>query len=260
MTQQNWNIGDFKGEMKNGMDPGFHQPALLTMSCLLLTRIGDEKSATREAFKDEMDVYLSSLMAAFKNPARVEHLKPYLAEYDIDIFRRLENATDARVKYLVFKTADDMLVTSVGLFQSEDADSCPRDPEYTNGKQGQMGKGETHFRFAFTYTHRVTCPEETIAEVLKELTMGLDKYATIVSYLDGERFNIGKRLAGAEVYILDRLVEESLKLRRIKRKQDEFLDAYLRWKRNSSDDLRAELDALAAELRELDPNFTFDPT
>lgn len=240
-------------------------PVGIALSCLLLTRFGDEKTATREAFKDEVDVYISSLMAAFSDPARAEHLKPYLMESDLEAFRRLENCADARVKYLIYRTQDDVLVTAFGRFENEDRDSYPKDAEYTNGKQGQMGRGETHFRFAFTYTHRVDDLEDTIGGVLKELATGFDKYVTIVSYLQGERYDLKKRFEDPEIYILDRSIEESLRQLRIRLKQDEFLDAYLKWKATSeyrpgSEDLKHRVDLLAAELRELDPSFTFEPT
>lgn len=240
-------------------------PVGVTLNCLLLTRFGDEKVATREAFKDEADIYISSLMAAFHNPARAERLKPYLMEPDLDLFRRLENTTDARVKYMIYRTEDDVLVTTVGFFENEDPDSYSKEPEYTNGKQGQMGRGETHFRFAFTYTHWVSDPEEAIGDVLKQLSTGFEKYVTIVSYLQGEPYSLERRFKDAEVYVLDRSVEESLKKLRIKLKQDEFLDAYLKLKdasdmRGGYEDLKHRVGLLAAELRELDPSFTFDPT
>jgi hypothetical protein len=248
----------------NTEDSRINEPVGITLNCLLLTRFGDEKVATREAFKDEVDIYISSLMAAFHNPARVEHLKPYLMEPDLDLFRRLENTTDARVKYVIYRTEDDVLVTTVGFFENEAPDSYSKDPEYSNGKQGQMGRGETHFRFAFTYTHRVSPLEGAIGDVLKKLAIGFDKYVTIVSYLQGERYDLEKRFKNAEVYVLDRSVEESLKKLRIKLKQDEFLDAYLKLKgasdmRAGYEDLRHRVGLLAAELRDLDPSFTFDP-
>jgi hypothetical protein len=250
---------------ENSKDSKFSSPAGITLNCLLLTRFGDEKAAPREAFKDEVDVYISSLMAAFKNPARVEHLTPYLMDPDLDLFRRLQNSADARVKYIIYRTQDDMLVTTVGLFENEDPESYSKDPEYTNGKQGQMGRSETHFRFAFTYTHRVTAPKETIRGVLHGLAVGFDKYVAILDYLHDEHYDLEKRLRGAEVYVLDRSVEESLRKLRIKLKQDEFLDAYLKWKETSgcrpdSEELKHRVELLAAELRELDPSFTFDPT
>jgi hypothetical protein len=166
---------------------------------------------------------------------------------------------------MIHRTEDDVLVTTVGFFQNDDPGSYSKEPEYTNGKQGQMGRGETHFRFAFTFTHRVSHLEEAIGDVLKQLATGFDKYVTIVSYLQGEPYNLERRFAGAEVYVLDRSVEESLKKLKIKLKQDEFLDAYLKLKdasdmRAGYEDLKHRVDLLAAELRRLDPSFTFDPT
>jgi hypothetical protein len=236
----------------------------VTLNCLLLTRYGDEKTATREAFKDEVDIYISSLMAAFNNPARAEHLKPYLNEPDLDLFRRLQRASDARVKYVIYRTEDDLLVTTVAFFDNADPDSYSREPERTNGKQGQMGRGETHFRFAYTYSHLVADVDEAIGGVLDAIATGFDKYVTIVTYLQGEPYNLERRFKDAEVYVLDRSIEESIKQLKIKIKQNEFLDAYLKLKdasdmRPGYDDLKHRVDLLAAELRELDPSFTFDP-
>ena len=249
---------------KNTKTGKFNQEIGITLNCLLLTRYGDDKTATREAFKDEVDIYISSLMAAFKNPARAEHLKPYLNAPDLDLFRRLREASDARVKYVIYRTEDDVLVTTVAFFENEDPDSYSKEPERTNGKQGQMGRGETHFRFAYTYTHLVPDVNAALAGVLEEIAAGFDKYVTIVTYLQGEPYILERRFRDAEVYVLDRSVAESLKQLKIKIKQDEFLDAYLKLKAASDmrpgyDDLKHRVDLLAAELRELDPSFTFDP-
>ncbi len=184
-------------------DDKISAPVGLTLNCLLLTRFGDEKTATREAFKDEVDIYISSLMAAFADPARVGHLKPYLMEPDLDIFRRLEKASDARVKYIVYRTQDDALVTAVAFFGDGDADTRSKNPEYTNGKQGQMGRGDTYLRFAFTYTDVVADVKAAMGGVLKQLSTGFDKYITIVTYLLGEPYNLSKRFEDAEIYVLD---------------------------------------------------------
>jgi hypothetical protein len=250
---------------ENTEDSKFSRPVGIILNCLLLTRFGDEKTASRESFKDEVDVYISSLMAAVKNPARAGHLKPYLMDPDVDLFRRLHKAGDARVRYIIYRTQDDVLIATVGLFENENPESYSKDPEYTNGKQGQMGRSETHFCFAFTYTHWVSDPSETIGSVLRELAVGFDKYVAILDYLHGEHYDLEKRLRGAEVYVLDRSAEESLRQLRIRLKQDEFLDAYLKWKETSrrrpdSEELKHRVELLAAELRGLDPSFTFDPT
>jgi hypothetical protein len=247
------------------MDLKFMQPAGITLNCLLLTHLKNGNKQTGDAFRDETSVYISSLMAAFKDPGRVEHLKPYLMEPDIALFRRLDKARDARAKYVIHKTEDDLLLVSVGVFENGDAEGFPKEAEYTNGKQGQMGRGESHFRFAFTYTQLASCPADTIGNVLKELNTGFAKYVTIVSYILGCTYDLKTRFAGAETYILDRSIEESLRQDRIKRKQDEFLDAYLRWREAPADEhdsgkLRNHVESLAAELRELDPSFNFNPT
>src|SRR5215471_13090593 len=36
--------------------------------------------------------------------------------YDADVFRRLQNSTDARLKYAIYKTNADFLLVSIGIF------------------------------------------------------------------------------------------------------------------------------------------------
>jgi len=45
----------------------------------------------------------------------------------------------------------------------------------------------------------------------------------------------------------------------LKRKQDEFLDAYNTWLQNKTDDVKERINSLAKELTELDPTFKFSP-
>ena len=50
----------------------------------------------------------------------------FLSKYDTDVFRRLASSTDARLKYLIYKTNADFLLVSIGIFDNPAAAEAHR--------------------------------------------------------------------------------------------------------------------------------------
>lgn len=229
------------------------------LNCLLLTRAKNDIEAADNQFEEEVNVYLANLMTAFANPSYIERLRPYLSDHDIEVFRRLEQSNDARLKYTIYKANADFLLFSIGVFDAAGENSLPLGPEFRHGHQGQMGRGQTYYHFAFSYSKRLPGVGETISEVLEQLSKGFEKYATILSYLRGEYFDIVQRLSEGEIYHLLRSVEETGKRIKLERKQNEFLDAYMNWRNLGTEEARTRVVSIAEELRSIDPTFKYKP-
>jgi hypothetical protein len=122
-----------------------------------------------------------------------------------------------------------------------------------------MGRGQTYYHFAFSYSKRLPGVGETISDVLEQLSKGFEKYVTILTYMRGEYFDIVQRLSDGEIYHLMRSVEESGKRLKLERKQNEFLDAYMNWRNMGTEEARSRVVSIAEELRSLDPTFTYKP-
>jgi hypothetical protein len=232
----------------------------LMLNCLLLTRAKNDLDQAENRFEEEVNVYLANLLTAFSNPSYVEHLKPYLSEHDIEVFRRLQHSNDARLKYTIYKANADFLLFSIGLFDAAGEASLPLGPEFKHGHQGQMGRGQTYYHFAFSYSKRVPGLGSTMTEVLEQLSKGFEKYVTILTYVRGEYFDIIKRLSDGEIYHLKRSVEAAGRRIQLERKQNEFLDAYMAWRNHGTEEARKRVIVVAGELRSIDPTFTFEPS
>ena len=232
----------------------------LMLNCLLLTRAKNDFGQGENRFEEEVNVYLANLMTAFSNPSYVERLRPHLSEHDIEVFRRLKNSSDARLKYTIYKANADFLLFSIGLFDAAGEASLPLGPEFKHGHQGQMGRGQTYYHFAFSYSKRVPGLGNTITEVLEKLAKGFEKYVTILTYVRGEYFDIVKRISDGEIYHLMRSVEATGKRMQLERKQNEFLDAYLDWRNQGTEESRGRVILVAEELRSIDPSFNYKPT
>jgi len=229
------------------------------LNCVLMTRVETGNLGDEDAFEQEINVYLANLLSAFSNPSYIEKLKPYLSEYDIEVFRRLQNSNDARLKYTIYKANADFLLFSIGIFDGCDDKLLPGGARYHNGKQGKMGRGQTYYHFAFSYSQRIPDLGQAIPHVLEHLSKGFEKYVTILSYLRGEYFDIIERLSDGEIYHLMRSVEASGKRMKLEHMQNEFLDAYLNWKKLGTKEALFKVREIAEELRNLDPTFTYHP-
>lgn len=243
-----------------------HRP-LLMLNCLLLTRIADDKTAdikhqaspaaTDDNFSNEVDAYVRSLLAGFSNPAHADDLVPHVFDYDVDLLKRTQVAKEAAVRYTLCKTDNDLVVLSTAVFDAREAADLGTS-NFKHGAQGQMGRSGAHYYFAFSYVKAVASVTEAAATILEKIGVGLDKYATILAYITGQPFDLAARLSDGEVYHLVRSVETTGKQIRLERKKDEFLDAYLEWQAQRTEDAKNRVLLIAQELQKLDPTFTYD--
>ena len=220
---------------------------------------GSSPDTRADRFTRKVDGYLTGLLAAFSKPANVEHLVPHLADHDIDLFRRFNRSEDATVKYRIYRTHRDFLLLSVGRFDALGQNAPPARREYRHGSQGQMGRNEGYYHFSFSYRAGEPGTPGELAEVYKQLSMGFQKYSTILTYSAGMYYDLDERLGEAEFYNLTRSTDAAWKRSMLESKRNEFLDAYLAWKKQPDETARDRMRAIAEDLRSLDPGFDFNP-
>jgi hypothetical protein len=234
-------------------------PCYLMLNCLLLTRITDASggSPDSDGYNDEIRTYINSLAAGVADPSSVERLKPYLFEYDLAALGHLAASRDSALRYLVCRAANDVLIVSVGVFDVPNGD--PSRPRFPNGSQGQMGRGEAYYHFAFSFADRITHIPESVTTVIDKIVAGLEKYSTILGYMTGVPYDLSARLEDCEIHHLARSVETTGKRIRLERKRDEFLDAYREWMTRHTEETKSKVALAADELRRLDPSFKYVP-
>ncbi len=237
------------------------------MRSLLHSRVdlGDTSEPGNE--EEDVNVYLAHLLQSFGDPGYLEGAKPYLHRYDHEVFGRLSRSTDARLKYRIYKTNADFLLISIGIFDNPSQTLLNRLPgsgaagrrELEPTEEAIMGRGRTYYQFAYNYSQLVYRRKPAISEVLEKLSSGFDRYTRILAHLRGEYMDIIHELSRGEIYHLERTVNSEQKRQFLQDRQDAFLDAYAEWKRDPSDMRRDALDDAVTRLRELDPDFAFDP-
>jgi hypothetical protein len=234
------------------------------MKCLLYSRMETGLLSNQDFYDEDVNVYLAHLLDSLIKPENMERARRFLSPYDTEVFQKLSQSKDARLKYTIYKTNADFLLISLGIFDSpegavtEAAASQRHEGDFFRPtEEASIGRGRTYYRFAYTYSQVVNGRNAAISEVLEKLSIGFDKYLRILAHMRGEYLDLLKRLSSGEVYHLERVANDDQLKDSLKEKQDKFLDLYLDWKKTGEADLRTRINQLIREIKGLDPNFNF---
>ncbi|MBI1795566.1 MAG: hypothetical protein HYR74_00785 [Candidatus Eisenbacteria bacterium] len=234
------------------------QPTYYFMiNCLLYSRMETGLVSNQDFYDEDVNVYLAHLLHSFINPEYVEQSKKFLSKYDTDVFRRLVHSSDARLKYLIYKTNADFLLVSIGIFDNPMAEAAHR-ARLQPSEEAYVGRGKTYYHFAYSYAQQVHRKNQGVAEVLEKLSVGFDKYLRILSHMRGEYLDLVKRLSQGEVYHLERSVNEASQQELLRVKQDELLELYSAWKLSPSLETEESLERVVGEIRQINPSFKFE--
>jgi hypothetical protein len=243
---------EFK-ETRRDLQPTYH----FAINCLLYSRIETGLVSNPDCYDEDVDVYLAHLLHAFINPEYVDQSKKFLSRYDVDVFRRLANSSEARIKYVIHKTSADFLLVSTGIFDNPG----PLEPSRARpqpSEEAYVGRGKTYYHFAYTCSQQMHRKNAGVAEVLEKLSVGFDRYLKILSHMRGEPLDLAKRLAQGEVYHLERSANEAAMQQLLRSKQDQLLELYTVWKTRPDAEIAESLERLVGEIRQLNPDFHFE--
>jgi len=253
---------DLKGATRE-LKPTYH----FMMKCLLYSRMETGLISNKDYYDEDVNVYIAHLLNSFIDPAYIKRSGKYLSKYDTEVFQRLADSQDSRLKYTIYKTNADFLLVSLGIFNNANgADPLGRgsgaaSPErrlVTPTEEAYVGRGKTYYRFAYTYSQQIHNPHAAITEVLEKLSIGFDKYLRILAHMRGEYLNLMDRLSRGEIYHLERSIDEARKQEDVHALQDQFLDLFLEWKRTGDQKVKERIGRIVEAIRALDPGFSFE--
>jgi len=234
------------------------QPTYYFMiNCLLYSRMETGLVSNQDFYDEDVNVYLAHLLHSFINPEYVEQSKKFLSKYDTDVFRRLSNSSDSRLKYRIYKTNADFLLISIGIFDNPMGPATSRS-KTPPAEEAYIGRGKTYYHFAYSYSQQVHRRNAAVTEVLEKLSVGFDKYLRILSHMRGEYLDLMKRFSNGEVYHLERSVNEDSQKELLRVKQDELLELYSAWKAQPSAEAEENLERVVSEIKQLNPDFKFE--
>ena len=238
---------------KREIEPTF----FFMLNCLLYSRLETGHPSNKDFYDEDVNMYLTNLLCSFMKPEYHHRVKKYISRYDTSLFSKIENSSDVRLKYTIYKTNADFLLISIGIFKNGTGGKLDPTALLMNSEEASMGRAKTYYNFAYSYSQSMFNKSSGISEVLEKLSVGFERYVEILSHMRGEYFNILERLGKGEIYHLERSIDKDAASKELKDLQDKFLDLYSEYMRDKSEELRNKLKKMVTVIKRIDPSFSF---
>lgn len=226
------------------------------INSFLLSRIDSDLPSDLAEYDEDVNVYTASLLAGVVS-GREDLLRADLVSpRDADVFARVQESKDQRLRYRVYKANADFLYVSLGVFSEGIA---PREAVLAPEADAQRlaGRGKSYYHFASAYAERLYGSHAGIAEVMEKLSRNFEAYTRVMAWMSGEYLNLVRRLSEGEVFHIERDAQVRFEDAHKAHTWDELLDSYVAWQKSHAVEARRRMARAARELRRIDPNFSF---
>lgn len=225
------------------------------INSFLLSRIDSDLPSDLTEYDEDVNVYTASLLAGVVT-GREDLLRADLVSTrDSDVFARVQETKDQRLRYRVYKANADFLYLSLGVF-SETAltGDASRAPEELQNRLS--GRGKSYYQFASAYAERLYGRGAAIAEVMDKLSRNFEAYTKIMIWMSGEYLHLLNQLSSGEVFHFERAAQEHFEKSHRAQTWDVLLDSYVEWRNTHAREARRKLLRAARELKRIDPAFS----
>src|SRR5882762_10091371 len=205
----------------------------------LLSRIDSDMPSDLKEYDEDVNVYTASLLAGVVTGQQDLLSAEYVSTRDVDVFARVQETKDQRLRYRVYKANADFLYVSLGIFGES---SLVGDvPETDDDAQRFTGRGKSYYQFASAYAERLYGRGAAIAEVMDKLSRNFEAYTKVMVWMSGEYLHLMNQLSSGEMYHLEHGTQEHFEKSHQTNSWDELLDSYVEWRRTRSRDARRRL-------------------
>ncbi|MBI4364529.1 MAG: hypothetical protein HY568_03785 [Candidatus Latescibacteria bacterium] len=225
------------------------------INSFLLSRIDSDLPSDLTEYDEDVNVYTASLLAGAVT-GRDDLLRADLVSTrDSDVFARVQETKDQRLRYRVYKANADFLYLSLGIFSETAASGeIARAPEELQSRL--TGRGKSYYQFASAYAERLYGRGAAIAEVMDKLSRNFEAYTKIMIWMSGEYLHLVNQLSSGELFHFERAAQEGFERSHRARTWDALLDSYVEWRSTHAREAWRRLARAARELKRLDPSFS----
>jgi len=221
----------------------------------LLSRIDSDMPSDLKEYDEDVNVYTASLLAGVVTGQQDLLQSDYVSTRDSDVFARVQDTKDQRLRYRVYKANADFLYVSLGIFGES---SLVGDvPEPDDDAQNRLtGRGKSYYQFASAYAERLYGRGAAIAEVMDKLSRNFEAYTKVMVWMSGEYLHLMNQISSGEMYHLEQDTQENFEKSYKANTWDELLDSFVAWRKTENKENLRRLARAAREVKRIDPSFS----
>lgn len=221
----------------------------------LLSRIDSDMPSDLKEYDEDVNVYTASLLAGVASGQHDLLQSDYISTCDSDVFARVQETKDQRLRYRVYKANADFLYVSLGLFgESSLVGEVADSPD--DAQSRLTGRGKSYYQFASAYAERLFGRGAAIAEVMDKLSRNFESYTKVMVWMSGEYLHLLNQLSSGEMYHIEHDTQEHFERWHRRNSWDELLDSYVEWQKTHGKGALRRIARAARQLRRIDPTFS----
>lgn len=221
----------------------------------LLSRIDSDMPSDLKEYDEDVNIYTAALLAGVVTGQHDLLSCDYVSTRDSDVFARVQESKDQRLRYRVYKANADFLYVSLGIFgETSLAGDAPETDE--DAQNRFTGRGKSYYQFASAYAERLFGRGAAIAEVMDKLSRNFEAYTKVMVWMSGEYLHLMNQLSHGEMYHLEQNTQDHFEKAYKSGSWDQLLDSYVEWKKTRSKEALHRIGRAARELRRIDPAFS----
>ena len=228
------------------------------LNCLLHSRVQTGIESNTDFYDEDVNVYLAHLLNSYIDPKHLDRIESQLVALDPDLFRMIVDGADDRQRFELYRANADHLLISVAIFDVFDDHRQNRHPAFHVSKETYIARASSYYALASSYAAKLGRGSTGLSETLRKLSVGIENYVKILSYMRGHYLNLIRRYSAGELFHLERSIKEIERQQALEELRNEFLDTYNAWLKKGSPELKEKLAEQVRLLRELDPTFHFE--
>ncbi len=207
-------------------------------------------------YDEDVNIYLAHLLFAVSLPEYHEMAEPYLSLETSDVLRWVRATEDRTLRYFIFKVNADHFLIHTSVFEDLPVHSPHKIFKRSEKYYREVAK--LYYDQAAAYHKRIYRKKTGVGEVLEKLSRYYDSYQQILVEMRREYFCFLNSFRDQAFRQFMKEIKTYEKDFVVKNKMDSFLDFYAQWLETRDVRIKPMIVRLAAELKQIDPEFRFD--
>jgi len=228
------------------------------LSSLLQSREKCGICSNQPEYDEDVNIYLAYLLFAISTAAYQKMTHRFVAFYQTDLANLIEKSEDNYTRYFIYRVNADHLLLYSSVFRDFLKKMIEERRISRISEEGLMGDARKYYELATFYNQRIYRKRTAVGDILIKLSRHFDRYCTVLTAVRRDYFHLMEEFSEGKferrVAELNPREKEAL----LKEKQDAFLDLYLLWaKDKTNEELVVKLEEVCRQVRVLDPQFQF---
>jgi len=207
-------------------------------------------------YDEDVNVYLAHLLFAVSLPEYHEMAEPYLSMDTSDILRWVRATEDRTIRYFIFKVNADHLLIHSAIFNSLGNNHLKKIFQRSDRHFQEVAK--LYYEQAAAYHKRIYRKKTGVGDVLVKLAHYFECYQGVLIHVRRQYFSFVNSFRDqafdqfvGEIKNYEQDIQRKIKM-------DRFLDLYGKWLATKNPIYLREVQEVAQDLKQLDPEFRFD--